>query len=426
MTNLIDKKAFPEGILKGEWDVTDGVGSVNMKELTLSVPLGTAKHKQHVRNHEYCHIRFSPMDLGELRSENDLAAVRAFEDCRVNILGARSKVKLSKAVTKEALEKSKEITDRFIRLSLTISTYKYDAYKPLKSELSPLDSKMVRHFVKRIKKDADDFEKVKTLAYEFVDMFSPPKPKDDIRSEIEEEVKKDKAKRKGADEEESEEEEESERVKPKRKRRSAGKSRYSYPAAKKFPDYKSAIGRCGEMFIQQYPLTVKNVWRKNKRSDTGFIFRHPDRVLTDMYCFEELRKAPFRGTILVDCSGSMSIDDKVLQSLVKEGCGCTVAGYCGRGRIGTLHILSENGHTIKDIPKFEDGNIIDLPALLWLGTKKGEKIWVSDGVATGIGDVEHYNIKRECFRLTAQKNIKNVPTLESAIELIKKIKTKRR
>ena len=426
MANLIDKRAFPEGILKGNWDVTDGVGSVNIKDKTLAVPLGTESHKQHVRNHEYCHIRFSPIDLGEMRSENDTAAVRAFEDCRVNILGSRFKVKLSKAVTEAEIDKSKAIDNRFLKLALVISTYKYNAYKILKNELSPLDTKMVRHFVKRIKKDADDFEKVKALAYEFVDMFSPPKPKDDIREEIAKEVKKDKAKKKDSEESDDAEEIEAEEKISKRKRKPSRSKRYSYPAAKKFPEYKSAIIKCGDMFIQQYPLTIKNVWRKKKRSDTGFIFRHPDRVLTDMYCFEELRRAPFKGTILVDCSGSMHIENDVLQVLVKEGCGCTVAGYCGSGHVGTLHILSENGHTIKDIPSFEDGNIIDLPALLWLSKKKGEKIWVSDGIVTGIGDIGNYLLKRECFRLTTQKNIRNVKTLTDAIELIKNLKKGRR
>ena len=37
-------------------------------------------------------------------------------------------------------------------------------------------------------------------------------------------------------------------------------------------------------------------------------------------------------------------------------------------------------------PPDDGGNIIDGQALVWLSSRSGVKIWVSDGVVTGVGD----------------------------------------
>jgi len=415
----VEKLAFPEGILRGNWEVEDGLGEVDISHKKLKVPLGDELHKQHVRNHEYFHIKFSPDNLGEVKSDTEMSAIKAFEDCRVNLLGIDSGVDVYAAVTPEEVEKFKLIDNTFLKLSGIISTYKYDIHDSVKELATPLEQETIKYFIKRIKKHRHDFEKVKSLAVEFTKLFDPPTPKGDIRKSIAEEVdkekkekiKKSKEKKDAIDEEDSESEE--------YKERDMGKV-YS----ERYPAYKDGLNHSGKMTIVSHSMPIKNVWHTKKRSDSGFNFRHPDRALTDMRCFEERKRAPFRGTILIDCSGSMSIDKDVLYKLVKEGCGCTVAGYSGYGSKGILHILSENGHMVNKLPQFRYMNVIDFPALVWLSQKRGEKIWVSDGKVTGINDSYSSVIRNDVQKIVNQTNIKNVKTLDDAIELVNTLKRK--
>lgn len=401
MPKMVDKKAFPEGIHKGNWKVEEGFGSVNIQRKQLSIPTGEAENKQHVRNHEYFHIRFTPKDLGHFRSDKDELAIKAFEDCRVNILGKNAGVDASKSLTFNEVEKLKENLEgnRFLKICSVISALTYDVYEQLYNTLlEPIDKKIVDQLLDKIKANVNSYDEIKKLAQELVDMLFPPKV-EEPKKKLEEIVKS--VKEQSKSEEEEREFEETLKAE-----------------GEKFPEVDWNKVRSGKMAIKEHALTVRNVWHTKRRADTGLILKRPERTYTDGLCFEEKRKAPFRGTILIDCSGSMKLVVQKLVDIVKEGCGCLVAGYSGKDRTyGELHVLSDKGHMIQKIPTFYSGNTIDLPAVIWLAKKSGTKIWVSDG------DVSD---QAECFKVVEKHKIINVETVDETIELLKKLKMQRK
>lgn len=416
------KNAFPEGIFDGNWSVEQGFGVVNISEKKLSVPLGPDISDQHVRNHEYFHIRFSPTNIGKYRSDDDVSAIKAFEDCRVNILGVNSGVEVAKAITEEDMNKfhsSESSMSPFLKVCLIISTWSYDGYDELLTTLSPFEKKIAEDSISKIVKHVDSFDEVKKLAFELVDLFKIPEDKpEDIGESVRESAAKEKAEELDEASDDSEDEPDEDEVPDE------PKLTEKFESDDEDERLADSTGLSGKMEIVHCALTIKNVWHKRKNTDTGYVFRHPDRVLTDGRCFSANRKAPFIGTILIDCSGSMRLSTEQIELIVREGCGCTVAGYSGHGSAGKLQILSENGHMVSELPNFQMGNVIDVPALNWLSEHRGNKIWISDGGVTGIGDHLKSAITADCANIVDKHEVMNVLDVDSAVEYIQKIKAK--
>ena len=62
------------------------------------------------------------------------------------------------------------------------------------------------------------------------------------------------------------------------------------------------------------------------------------------------------------------------------------------------------------------GNVIDGPALRWLADQEHPRIWVSDGIVTGLGDLNNPELSKEAYSIVRDANILRIANLTSAID----------
>jgi len=186
----------------------------------------------------------------------------------------------------------------------------------------------------------------------------------------------------------------------------------------------------GVMKLVRFPLTVPNARvlkgksMKPACSDTGTIIRRPDRLLIDRQIFARRRPRP-GCTVVVDVSGSMSLPgDAVEQIIIAAGGSATVAHYCGSEGMGELCIVAQDERraTFESIAhRVGCGNIVDVPALQWLATQPGPRIWVCDGGVTGNFDNGYREIDEYCAAFTKQHGIVRYGTANSAITALERM-----
>jgi hypothetical protein len=131
-------------------------------------------------------------------------------------------------------------------------------------------------------------------------------------------------------------------------------------------------------------------------------------------------------TVVVDCSGSMSINPAQLEHLLlkyPQGVVVTyssvVSRYGAANNRAVVRVIASHGR-VAATDDFRDytagGNGCDGPMLEWLAKQSGEKVWVCDGVITGKGDemVVHSHQARNAW-LKAHR-IKQFTTLGGYLE----------
>lgn len=147
----------------------------------------------------------------------------------------------------------------------------------------------------------------------------------------------------------------------------------------------------GEMGIREMPLVERlprGIKERNRRaSDTGAVPRNWHRLCSDGAVFTRNVKRPTGGTVLIDQSGSMSLDVDEVVELMTRFPGVTVATYAGEEGEGELRIIARNGRRASDSDCFHPmgNNVVDGPALDWLCEQSSPRIWISDGYVTGAG-----------------------------------------
>jgi hypothetical protein len=190
--------------------------------------------------------------------------------------------------------------------------------------------------------------------------------------------------------------------------------------------YSEGKSRWGRMTIKTAPL-VQNLGgvlkaRKNRPQDMGAVPRYMHRYATDQKIFYKSRRV-LGGTILIDVSGSMGLHESDVMEMLGLMPAATIAMYSGAGSTGDLVIIAENGkmtneHYISRMREY--GNIIDGPALDWLGKQAGPRVWVSDGQATGTGDSFVESLRLECFNKSVRNAIVRLNDMEACVEFAKK------
>ena len=158
--------------------------------------------------------------------------------------------------------------------------------------------------------------------------------------------------------------------------------------------------------------------RKRTLADTG---KTPNRIAN--YCGDPLRRIYTRKTrgtnalIVVDCSGSMNLDTSHLDQILKASHGATVIAYSADDdSTPNTHLLAHNSRRVRQMPDFSGGNGNDAPAVSW-AIKHYRKhtapvLWITDGRATGRGDVSSPDLRRQCRRLAERHGVtvaRNVP-----------------
>lgn len=161
---------------------------------------------------------------------------------------------------------------------------------------------------------------------------------------------------------------------------------------------------------------------RKKPSGFGATFRYAHRVLTDKACFALPRKDSL-GTILIDNSGSMSLSEEQILSILKYSSGAIIATYCGKREDGKVVILAKGGRVVKGLPeKYGGNNIVDGPALEWLRKQPAPRWWISDGWVTGLRGSQCEDLVKECEILKKKGNIKQIMTPEEFVDLMQKNK----
>lgn len=146
-------------------------------------------------------------------------------------------------------------------------------------------------------------------------------------------------------------------------------------------------------------------------------FRFPLRalpVIGDGKVFGSVARGK-RGTILIDFSGSMELAESDILTILKACPHMQVATYCGDAREnhGELRIVARHGRVAEEVTRYGGANGIDGPALDWLAQQPGPRIWICDGLVTGLEDSSSEILKERCDKIARAHAIKRFPTLKA-------------
>jgi hypothetical protein len=161
---------------------------------------------------------------------------------------------------------------------------------------------------------------------------------------------------------------------------------------------------------RQFPRKATYMARRWLSTDRGTRLRRIHRICTDRKVFG-YKKPEYGGTILIDCSGSTSLSPEMIHALVHALPDAQIALYSGARTTGILRIVADRGRItddrLLDRPS-APGNIIDGPALEWLGRQRGPRIWISDGGVTGKFDGPAAELTRQARDLVRWGRIHRV------------------
>jgi hypothetical protein len=174
------------------------------------------------------------------------------------------------------------------------------------------------------------------------------------------------------------------------------------------------------------------IGRRKRPAMTGKFPVRPDRLLTDpeRRIFREVVRGD-GGTVVFDCSGSMSVSHDDIKAILKHFAGATIMAYTYRGKDNAnAWILARNGRMIGESEfqhlDLNNGNGVDSPALRWaIRQRKKPKdfiVWVSDGFVTGKGDYSSADLIKECAMLSYKYNIIGVEDANEAVRLVAEMK----
>lgn len=180
----------------------------------------------------------------------------------------------------------------------------------------------------------------------------------------------------------------------------------------------------GAMAIVQPPTPLRLDRRRGRGkwrpSDSGTTPRRMERWATDQAVFTTKGRQR-SGTVLIDASSSMAIPHKAILECLRTAPAATLAMYSSDVRDstrGTLFILARRGRRVAAIPPHGGCNVVDGPALRWLAQQKAPRIWVCDGIVTGIGDKPSLKLAEESVRICQRFGIKRVKSLEDAAKVL--------
>lgn len=190
-------------------------------------------------------------------------------------------------------------------------------------------------------------------------------------------------------------------------------------------------GKFAKMVVDVIPLTRNidgKLGRKRIASDTGRNPRRIDRMLTDpeRRVFDR-RSRGKGGVVLIDQSGSMSLDTDDINAIVEAAPGCVIVGYShspGSTGVPNVWILANRGKVVEEVRRGNGGNGVDGPALRFAlaHRRTGEPfVWVCDGdVTDGKDDSSYFNLDNECAALVVKHGVHMVDGVPDAIAALQR------
>jgi hypothetical protein len=180
--------------------------------------------------------------------------------------------------------------------------------------------------------------------------------------------------------------------------------------------------------VQEPPRPIRTgalpPWRHRATAE-GSLLRSAYRLLLDGRVFSRRQRLP-GGTVLVDGSGSMSLDRDAVMAILEAAPAALVARYDAdpRENVGIIRILARGGRRVADEILASrccgSGNVVDGPALRWLATRPGPRVWVSDGGVTGLGDEPSDRLTEESRAICQAHGIVRVEKAEEARKILEK------
>lgn len=173
-------------------------------------------------------------------------------------------------------------------------------------------------------------------------------------------------------------------------------------------------------------------------SERGQLPRAMHRFAIDKQIFTTKVRAA-GGSVLIDCSGSMHLTNDEIHEIINLIPAGIVALYSGSSDKGWLRIVAQNGRCVERhvdlrqgpiwesyddsaIASYGGGNIIDGPALEWLAKQDPTRIWVSDGLVTGLADCRTSANEQHVNQLCRRNRIIRVENNTEALEALRKVK----
>jgi hypothetical protein len=126
-----------------------------------------------------------------------------------------------------------------------------------------------------------------------------------------------------------------------------------------------------------------------------------------------IRRKKMGGTILLDMSGSMSLEPEDIVKLLKTAPLAQIAGYSGSKTDGTMYIMAKGGRYHNGIPRHPGSNVIDGPALRWLSEQPKPRVWISDGQVTGTCDGMQTHLLADAIGIVSRGDIERYHTIDA-------------
>ena len=146
------------------------------------------------------------------------------------------------------------------------------------------------------------------------------------------------------------------------------------------------------------------------------------RYCVDKKVFSRKQKI-YGGTVLIDASGSMNFDGQDILDVMSEVPAVTIAMYNGHGSGGVLRIIARNGRRVSDDYLYKHsgfGNVVDLPALEWLGKQEPKRIWVSDMQVVAANGTSKEAL-RQCIDVVKKYNIMRLADIKEVKQFAKQL-----
>jgi len=223
-------------------------------------------------------------------------------------------------------------------------------------------------------------------------------------------------------------------IKDQEKREKQVGESYEYGNGKEYTD---GSDRWYPLYVSKPELPLAHTGKLGRKviyTDTGRAIKNIGRLFSDPEERIFTRKTRALGAVVViDCSGSMSLDESDIDEMIKVSAGATVLCYSSDSRPShdnpNAYVVARKGRRIRKLPYFHGGNGCDAPALMY-GIKvlressRQPVIWISDEMVTGIGDSGGMSLREETNKIKQRYGVIVCPNAYTAIQTLKKLQGK--
>lgn len=169
--------------------------------------------------------------------------------------------------------------------------------------------------------------------------------------------------------------------------------------------------------------------RKRMATNIGKNPRRIHRMLVDPEARIFDKRARGRGgVVVIDQSGSMSLDTDDIWRIIESAPGCVIIGYShspGSKTTPNVWVLADRGQVVEQVRGGNGGNGVDGPALRFALAKRRNNepfVWVCDGAVTdGAQDTYYDNLNNECARLVKTNGIHMVHDVNEAVDALHRV-----